>query len=178
MHVLLIGPRASGKTSVGRWLAKHLSRPFVDLDDRALAQFDEDTVRDVFERHSEDAWRAAEVRALSQVLPAEAPHIIALGGGTPMIEAAQERLELEQNAGRAFIVYLRTDPDALRQRLSSDPGDRPSLTGADPIGEIETVLKQRAATYEALADLICDTDERSPDEIGGIIASELHRHHG
>jgi len=178
MHVLIIGPRASGKTSVGRWLAAHLDRPFVDLDDRALAQFAQTTVADVFEQLGEDAWRAAEVAALNAVLPEDAPHILALGGGTPMIESAQRCIEHEQSRGRAFVVYLRTDPVVLRQRLAAELGDRPSLTGNDPIEEVEQIVAQRAPTYEALAELICDTDERSTDEIGGIIAAELHRHHG
>lgn len=143
-----------------------------------MAQFPQTSVRAVFETHGEDAWRAAELTALAELLPEQKPHIAALGGGTPMIPAAQKLIEREQDAGRVFAVYLRTEPGVLRQRLADDPGDRPSLTGGDPVGEIEAVLRERAATYEALADLICDTDERNAEEVGGIIAIELHRHHG
>lgn len=176
MHVLLIGPRGSGKSSVGKWLAEHLARPFVDLDDRALATFSETTVSAVWAAHGEQAWRDAEVAQLESLLAEKKYIVLALGGGAPIIPAARVLIEQSQAIARSFVIYLRTSPDVLRQRLSKNPGDRPSLTGADSIDEIERVLEMRESIYDALADCICDTDECDVSAIGAILMSEI-RHH-
>ena len=173
MHVLLIGPRGSGKSSVGQWLADHLHRPFVDLDDRALACFDQATVSGVWSAHGEHSWRDAERAELEKALAEKQSAIIALGGGTPIIPAARAMIEDAQSRDRAFVIYLRTSPDRLRQRLTQSPGDRPPLTGGDSIEEIERVLETREPIYDALADCTCDTDECTTAEIGTVILSEL-----
>ena len=81
MHVLLMGLRGSGKTTVGGLLARQLDGEFVDLDDRVLATFAETTVTDVFSAHGEQAWRAAEARVLHELLSRTAGRdsVIALG---------------------------------------------------------------------------------------------------
>ena len=69
-----------------------------------------------------------------------------------MIEDARMLINLAREAGEAIVIYLRCEPDELRRRLIEDAGDRPGLTGADPIAEIEEVLAQRNPTYVRMAD--------------------------
>lgn len=176
MHVLLIGARGSGKTSVGRWLADHLGRAFIDLDDRALASFPEDTIRAVWLKHGESAWREAEFAQLEIVLANDKDVVLALGGGTPIIPAARAKIEEAQQNHRALVVYLRTSTAKMRERLSSDPGDRPSITGQGSIEEIDQVLALREPIYDALADCTCDTDEYTIAQIGCVIAAEMKYH--
>lgn len=180
MNVLLIGARGSGKTTVGRALAEQLGWPCIDLDDLALAAFEQQTVRAVWEACGEAAWRAAEVQALQAILSDQPEQdesargrVIALGGGVPMIPQARKMIEQAAEKGRAVTVYLHTSIDALWQRLSRDGGDRPSLTGADPVEEIASVLAQREPTYRSLADLIVTTDGRSAEEIAAEIVRRL-----
>ena len=89
MHVLLMGLRGSGKTTVGGLLADRLGCPCIDLDERVLSTFAESTVTAVWATHGEDAWRAAEATTLSELLAGTGPDVIALGGGTPMIESGR-----------------------------------------------------------------------------------------
>lgn len=157
-----MGLRGSGKTTIGRLLAQRTGRPFVDLDDRALAHFAETTVTEVWRVHGEPAWRDAEALALRELLAGH-EEIVALGGGTPMIDDARGQIEHHRRAGTATVVYLRCDALELSRRLAADTGDRPSLTGTDPVSEIRGVLDAREPTYHALADLEYDVSDVSPE---------------
>ncbi len=165
MNVLLIGPRGCGKSSVGVLLAGRLEIPFRDLDDIVLGSFEQASVSEVWAMCGESAWREAEVSSLKESL-GEASSVIALGGGVPMIEDARTLINLAREAGEAVVIYLRCEPDELRRRLIKDSGDRPGggrtggdrpgLTGADPIAEIDDVLAQRHPTYARMADHVFD----------------------
>ena len=163
MNTLLIGPRGCGKTAIGRRLAAARGLVFADLDDRVLIRFPQETVSAVWSVHGEPAWRAAEVEALGEAL-SEDRQVLALGGGTHMIEEARRLIERERRAGRARVVYLECEIEELARRLRAAPGDRPSLTGADALEEIAAVLARRRAVYEATADVVYrvgDVDEKS-----------------
>jgi len=169
MHVLLMGLRGSGKTTVGCLLARQLHGKlvkFVDLDDRVLATFDETTVADVWSAHGERQWRTAEARVLHELLGgADAPDsVIALGGGTPMIESARADIEAARTAGTATVVYLRCVVEELQRRLAGRTDDRPSLTGGDPVGETAAVMTAREPVYRSLADHEYDVSTTSPQQ--------------
>ncbi len=166
MHVLLMGLRGSGKTTVGGLLALQLDGEFVDLDDRVLATFAETTVADVWSVHGEQAWRAAEARVLHELLGRTAGRgiVIALGGGTPMIESARGDIEAARTAGTATVVYLRCVVEELHRRLAGRTDDRPSLTGADPVQETAEVMTAREPVYRSLADHEYDVSTTSPQQ--------------
>ena len=169
-HLVLAGPRAVGKSTIGRALSKAWSRPFIDLDDQVLASFAEPSVTQVWAIHGEDAWREAECRELEQALGAQ-PSIMALGGGVPSIPQAARLLNEARRNGRAFVVWLQADPGILASRLSISPGDRPSLTGAAPSEEMAQVCEARAEAYRAISDLAMDVGEGSPESIVETLAS-------
>lgn len=171
MLLLLIGPRASGKSTIGRALATRLGVPFSDLDELVLARFAEPSVTAVWAAHGEAAWRHAEVDVLRALL--EADHgasgnvsgVLALGGGAPVISGARDLISRARVRGVAKVVFLRTSPAALVRRLESDPGDRPPLTASGSIAaEVETVLRTREPVYFALADHVAEAD-RSPEAL-------------
>lgn len=162
--VMLIGLRGSGKSTLGRELAKRLHRPFVDLDDETRAQMHCKTVAEAWEKYGESGYRQAETRALRKVLTRHG-QVIALGGGTPTAPGARDIIERAQLNNSAYVIYLRASVHTLRERLSKvDMTDRPALTGTDSITEIDLVLARRDTIYRNLADEVIDvdhTDERT-----------------
>jgi len=164
-HVVLIGLRGSGKSSIGRAIAASSGRPFIDLDDRVLASFDEPSVEGVFAARGESAWRARETVALRQALAETIPSVLALGGGTPTAPGAAELLRASRRDGALVIVHLDPSVDVLIERLAAEPGDRPSLTGAAIHEEVRTVRAARHQLFASLADLTLGPSEldRAPD---------------
>lgn len=159
-NILLIGPRACGKSTVGRLLGNGRADRFIDLDDIVKASFSEQSVAEIWRVHGEERWRDAEVRELSALLAdSSGPVVIALGGGTPMIAEARDCILAARKRGEAVTVYLRCAAEILCERLRKDTGDRPSLTGADPADEAAEVLDRRAAIYEEVADIVLDCGE-------------------
>ena len=169
MNVLLIGPRGSGKSSVGVLLAGRLEIPFRDLDDLVLGSFEQTSVTEVWATCGESAWRAAEVNSLKNSLGDEAS-VIALGGGVPMIKDARILINLARDAGEAIVIYLRCEPDELRRRLVADIGDRPGLTGEDPIAEIDDIFSLRDPIYIQMADRVSDVSATSVEKIAEHLA--------
>ena len=171
MNLLLIGPRGAGKTSVGRLVARSFDLPFVDLDDLVLGQFPEHSVQEVWASNGEEAWRQQEYRILKEVLQRD-DQIIALGGGTPTIPDAWNLITNAQHAGHALVMYLQSSAEVLRARLQNDSGDRPTLTGEDPIEEIETILKKReSSVYLPMADTVIQVDQMSAKQCAHQVAA-------
>lgn len=165
-RIVLIGLRASGKSTVARALAARRGLEAVDLDDRVRAAFGGRTVPEIWATDGEPAFRAAEVTCLAAALGdlAEPPTILSLGGGTPQVPAAAAMLAEQVASGRIHVVYLRAGAARLVQRLSRDRGDRPPLTapagGEDPVAvEVAWALDTRDAAYRKLATLTVELDE-------------------
>lgn len=171
--ILLLGARASGKSTVGAQLARILDRTFVDLDDQTFGEFEATTVREIWERSGSAAWRRAEVRVLDRVLGDPTAKVVALGGGTPLIDAARDMIALSRRRGTSIAVYLRNDPATLRARLTAEPGDRPSLTGRPIEEEIADVLAEREPTYRRLADVVIDADAGTAEEVARTLRARL-----
>jgi shikimate kinase len=175
MNIVLLGLRGSGKTTVGTRLAALLGRGFVDLDERTLALLGCSRVIEAWRVHGEEAFRAAEARALAEVL-ARADHVIALGGGTPTAPGAATMLE-DARATGAAMIYLAADAALLGSRLSADGGgDRPPLLGDDAIDEIGAVLAAREPLYRRLAQFTLDA-AKDPGEQAAAIAQLLGLDH-
>ncbi len=165
MNLILIGLRGSGKTTIGRLVAERLGRPFIDLDDETARTLGGTSVGEAFTKHGEAAFRNAETRALAHALKTGS-RVIALGGGTPTAPGAADLLRREHDAGRAIIIYLAAEAETLRERLrQTDMTQRPSLTGADPLAEIEAVLEKRDPLFREIADEVMDTDGVSAEEV-------------
>ena len=170
MNIVLIGLRGSGKTTVGRLLAERLRRPLVDLDAVTSKLLGATRVADAWARAGEQAFRQAEARALTAALAGDG-QVIALGGGTPTAPGAADLLRTACDAGRATVVYLAAAAATLRTRLAAaDMADRPSLTGADPLAEIDAVLVRRDPLYRDLATEVIETDSMGVEEVAGMLA--------
>lgn len=165
-HLFLIGYRGSGKSAVGMLLAHRMHRSAVDTD-AWIESYAGRKIPEIFEQDGEEAFRALETFAIEQ-LPDSTPLVVSLGGGAVLREVNRQLLRAK---GR--IVWLRADPATLAQRIASDATRgvrRPSLTGQDPVQEIEQVLTVREPIYRSLADWVLETSNRPPSELAQAIA--------
>ncbi|HEY4375987.1 MAG TPA: shikimate kinase, partial [Acidimicrobiales bacterium] len=126
--VVLVGLMGSGKSTVGKKVAKLLKLPFVDAD-HALEARSGRTVREWFEQEGEAGFRSAEADLLATVLSDPSPVVLATGGGVVIADANRDRLRRPD----AFVVYLHAEPAFLASR-TKEKDHRPLLTG-DP-GEV------------------------------------------
>lgn len=174
-EIVLIGLRGSGKSTVGRALALHCHCVFVDLDELVIAEFAETNVRDIWDRHGEEAWRREEERLAVRTLTNwQANMILALGGGTVMIQNVRESLEELQREDLARVVYLRGEPKILLERLMNKEGDRPRLTDEDELAdEVATVYRERDGVYLEVADVVIDLRREMVEETVGRIIDEF-----
>ncbi|MGV6813384.1 MAG: shikimate kinase [Phycisphaerales bacterium] len=157
-NLILIGLRASGKSTLGAQLATTLDRPFIDLDDELSSMLGCSGPGQAIEEHGIDAFRNAEAKALEVVLQ-KSNQIIALGGGTPTAPGCSDILTAHQTTGTAHIIYLRANPQTLRDRLeTTNNTDRPALVGKTPIDEVQTLFDQRDDLYQPLAESTIHTD--------------------
>jgi shikimate kinase len=168
--IALLGLRGSGKSTVGRRLAEALGRPFVDLDDRALARLGAGSVTEAWARHGEAAFRAAELGELERVLAGEPEAVVALGGGTGMIDGFNSVVN-----GRARVVYLQASPSVLAARLQDGDENRPPLTSGGTAtgsitGEMETVYGQRDPRYAQLASIVVDAEADVEEVVERVLA--------
>ena len=146
--IYLIGPRASGKTTLGRALAEKLARPFVDLDAFFVRQHGE-SIADFVTREGWDAFRQAETDVLATVA-ATPGQVVATGGGVVLREENRRLL------AQGLVFYLQLTPERLAERLRADPNEaqRPSLTGQGLMEEIAAVLSEREPLYRCLAHAV------------------------
>jgi Shikimate kinase len=140
--IFLVGPRACGKTTVGKLLAKRLGLEYCDTD-LYLAEQTGRTVADIVEREGWDGFRRRESEVLREV--ARPGRVIATGGG--IVLAAANREFMRQSGS---VVYLHAPCEILAERLSKNPenAQRPSLTGKSVLEEIGEVLRERGPLYK------------------------------
>jgi shikimate kinase len=168
-NLVLIGYRATGKTSVGARLAGVLDRPFVDLDQVLVRE----AGRSIADIVAQGGW--AEFRRLEKELVARYRglhgQILATGGG--VVLDPDNVAALRENG---ILIWLTADPAAIQARLAQDqPRDanRPSLTGGDTIREVAAVLHERAPLYQAAAQMSVDTTHRSVAQVVKLVLAAL-----
>lgn len=162
-HVFLVGFMGSGKSTVGALLADTLGVPCVDLD-ALVEERRGGSVREIFERDGEAAFRQAEHEALEAVIDGP-PAVVACGGGVVLSDENRSLL-----AGAGTVVYLRVSADEAIARIGDVTG-RPLLAGAP--GMAGALLRSRESLYEAVADLSVDTEGLTPAEVTARIAREM-----
>jgi shikimate kinase len=168
-NLVLIGYRATGKTSVGRELAARLKRPFVDLDEVLVREAGCSIAELVAQRGWGD-FRRREKELVRRFAKA-AGQVLATGGGVVL---DPENVETLRDNG--IIIWLEADPSSIRTRLGLDATTqafRPSLTGADVGTEVARVLAEREPLYRNAAHIIIDTTNLSATEVSDRIMAAL-----
>ena len=165
MNISLIGYRGTGKSTVAQCVARRLAWNWVDADAYLEAQAGA-TIRELFEREGESAFRAREVLVIAELCRRDRL-VIAAGGGAVLREENRQTL---RSAG--VTIWLVASPDVIEQRVAADAATasrRPPLTRLGEREEIRRLLADRDPLYRECADTIIDTDSRTPDEIAHMI---------
>ncbi len=163
--IFLVGPMGSGKSAVGRHLARLLRRRFVDSD-REIEERTGVDIPFIFDKEGEAGFRDRE-QAVLEELTAEAEIVLATGGGAVLREANRRAL-----ASRGFVVYLETslDQQLERTRMSRN---RPLLDTPDPAARLAELMETRHSLYRELARMTIHTDGRRVADVAREIRDRL-----
>lgn len=164
-NIFLIGPMGSGKTSIGKHLAKILELDFYDCD-HELERLTGASVNLIFDLEGEAGFRVRETNLLEQ-LTAKQNVLIATGGGT--VCNMENRAMLRS---RGFVVYLKTSVDRQLRRLSHDKS-RPLLQAKDRTQRLLNLAKVRNPLYEETADLVFKTRNSSVQSTARILSRSI-----
>lgn len=155
----------SGKSTVGRQLARRVGLAFVDTD-AAIEQRIGCPIRTFFEVEGEARFRDIEQEVIAQ-LCGQAGHLIATGGGAVLREPNRGAL----HAG-CHVVYLRSSPEELFRRLRHDT-QRPLLQVRDPLHRLRELYAQRDPLYRATAHFVVETGRPSVPMLVNMILMQL-----
>ncbi len=165
MIISIVGLPGSGKSTVGRQLARRLQLPFLDSD-HVIEERLGCSIRDYFEREGEASFREVEESVIDE-LTLQASGVLSTGGGAVLRPA--NRLHLHD---RGHVIYLRSSPEELFRRLRHDVS-RPLLQVADPLGRLRDLFAQRDPLYRETAHFIIETGRPSVSTLVNMIAMQL-----
>jgi shikimate kinase len=163
--IALVGLPGSGKSSVGRQLAKRLGVPFADSD-AVIEERIGEPIRSFFEREGEARFRDIEQQVIAELCTG-AQGVLATGGGAVLREANRRALR-----EHGTVVYLRASADELHRRLRHDT-QRPLLQVADPRARLRSLYAERDPLYRETAHFLIETGRPSLQTLVGMILMQL-----
>ena len=164
-QLALVGLPGSGKSTVGRQLARRLGLAFTDSDQVIQEQIG-CSIREFFAREGEEAFRDVE-QAVIETLCAARIGVVATGGGVVLRAANRQRL---REAGQ--VIYLRSSPEELFRRVRHD-AKRPLLQVDDPLARLRELCAQRDPLYRETAHFIVETGRPSVPTLVNMILMQL-----
>ena len=166
MIISLVGLPGSGKSTVGRQLARRLQLPFLDSD-FVIEQRLGCSIREYFEREGEDRFRDLEESVIDE-LTLGPTGVLSTGGGVILRPLNRQHLH-----ERTHVVYLNSVPDELFRRLRHDKS-RPLLQVADPLTRLRDLHTQRDPLYRETCHLHIDTGRPSVTTLVNMIVTQLN----
>ncbi|MCC6502132.1 MAG: shikimate kinase [Deltaproteobacteria bacterium] len=167
--VVLTGFMGTGKSTVGRLLARRLGFAFLDLDELIEKEAGM-PIREIFSSSGEAGFRASESKTIERLSAGEfgTDLVVSTGGGAVVRE---ENRALLRSFGT--IVCLKASPEEILRRVGSR-ADRPLLAGPDREEKLHALFSERRASY-ADCDFEVGTDGLGPEEVAVIIQERLYR---
>ena len=163
--IALVGLPGSGKSTVGRQLARRLQLPFFDSD-HVIEQRLGCSIREAFERDGEASFRDLEEAVLDE-LSQNPDAVISTGGGAVLRPGTRQRLH-----ARGHVVYLNSSPDEIFRRLRHDVS-RPLLQVADPLTRLRDLYAERDPLYREAAHFVIETGRPSVSTLVNMIVMQL-----
>lgn len=162
--IALVGLPGSGKSTVGRQLARRLQLPFSDSD-QVIEQRIGCPIREFFEREGEARFRDIEEAVLDELT--QQPGVLSTGGGAVLRAANREHLRQ-----RGKVVYLKSSPEELLRRLRHDT-QRPLLQVSDPLQRLRDLYATRDPLYRETAHFVIETGRPSVATLVNMIVMQL-----
>lgn len=160
-----MGLPGSGKSTVGRQLARRLAIPFFDSD-HVIEQRLGCSIREFFEREGEERFRDIEQEELDRLTLGDAC-VLSTGGGSVLREANRQHLR-----DRTRVVYLRSTPEEVFRRVRHDR-NRPLLQVADPMQRLRDLHAVRDPLYRETAHFVIETGRPSVATLVNMILMQL-----
>jgi len=162
--ISLVGLPGSGKSTVGRQLARRLQLPFSDSD-QVIEQRIGCPIREYFEREGETSFRDIEEQVLDELT--QQSGVLSTGGGAVLRDANRQHLHT-----RGKVVYLKSTPEELMRRLRHDT-QRPLLQVGDPLQRLRELYAVRDPLYREAAHFVIDTGRPSVATLVNMIVMQL-----
>ncbi len=163
VNIYLVGMMGSGKTTIGRHLARRLKKKFVDADHEVEARTGV-KIPTIFEIEGEQGFRQREAQVISD-LSCGTDLVLATGGGAVLNPDNRRCL-----ASTGLVVYLCVPPEILWERTCHDKG-RPLLQVSDPRARIAELYAQRDPLYREIADIVVVGGRQA----AGILARQIEK---
>lgn len=165
-HIALVGLPGSGKSTIGRYLARRWSVPFVDVD-AAIEEQIHCSIREFFAKEGEARFRAVEQDVMAQLLAKPIKMIIATGGGAVL--KSENRVQL---AAHSRVVYLSASPHEIARRLQKDT-QRPLLQVDNPLQRLLDLHGVRDPLYREVAEFVVVGTGLSATQVAQRVAMQL-----
>lgn len=170
MNIVLIGYRASGKTSVGRRVAELLGYSFYDTDEVVMKSAGK-TIRQIVAEGGWPLFREIERNAIAGISVSDRC-VVAFGGGAVLDED-----NVKCFSENSLFLWLKADVDTVLNRMKEDGKNderRPPLSGGSSWEEVTATLRSREEVYRKHANFIVDTGNRSIQEVSEEIRRIVH----
>jgi shikimate kinase len=166
--IVLVGMPGSGKSTIGRLLARRLQVAFDDSD-HLIEQRLGCSIRSYFESHGEEAFRSMEQETLAELIREQRIGVLATGGGAVLREANRQLMQQGTH-----VVYLRATPEEIYRRVKHDT-KRPLLQVDDPLQRLRDLFGLRDPLYRAVAHTIVDAGGGTAASLVNLIAMQMEQ---
>jgi len=156
-NLVLVGMMGSGKTTIGRTLARHLNKSFIDSDEEIVKRTGV-TIPHIFDVEGEEGFRQRETNVIKE-LTAGNNIVLATGGGAVLSETNRELLK-----SNGIVIYLRASVQDLWMRTRHDR-NRPLLQTKDPQAKLSELYQLRDPLYSEIADLVIQSGKQSANSL-------------
>lgn len=143
-HIVIMGFNGSGKTRVGKRLAKDLNLPYLDVD-KSIVSHMKMSVNEIYTKFGEPFFRALETREIKELIELDKPLVISIGAGLPIQEQNQKYLK-----DLGIVIYLKASVETLAKRLE---GSSSFHAGENLPEKIKKLPVVRDPVYEKMSDI-------------------------
>ena len=165
MNIFLVGPMGSGKSSLGKKLAKSLDKKFIDTD-KEIEKKESKTISEIFENSGERYFREKEKEILINI-PNSLNIVIATGGGIVIDQENREKLKENK------VIFLNASLERQLKRTSKSD-KRPLLKNVDRLKKLKELYDQRLQLYKEVSNFEINVDKYKSKDILLKIIEELN----